>query len=111
MLDHGQVIFQTYPVGEPPQSPGRSPEVPVFPGAVERCGIVIDVVMNVFFVCMGGNEKSVFSLCPAHGRFIADTIGLLGSNLTGEKGLADLVAEHIRIPLLFPACDCFILCL
>ena len=110
MLDHGQVIFQTYPVREPPQSPHRPPEVPEFPGVVQRDRIVINVVMDMFFIRMGGNEKGVFALCPAHGCFIAYPVGLLRGNLPGGKGLADLIAEHIRLPLLLPTCDRFILC-
>ena len=77
MPDHGQVIFQAYPVGEPPQSSRRSPEIPEFPGVVQRDRIVINVVMDMFFIRMGGNEKGVFALCPAHGRFIAYPVGLL----------------------------------
>ena len=110
MLDHGQVIFQTYPVREPPQSPRRPPEVPEFPSIVQRDRIVINVVMDMFFIRMGGNEKGVFALCPAHGRFIAYPVCLLRGNLPGGKGLADLIAEHIRLPLLFPARDSLVLC-
>ncbi len=111
MLDHGQVIFQTYPVREPPQSPRRPPEVPEFPSIVQRDRIVINVVMDMFFIRVSGNEKGVFALCPAHGCFIAYPVCLLRGNLPGGKGLADLIAEHIRLPLLFPARDSLILCL
>ena len=64
----------------------------------------------MFFIGMGGNEKGVFSLRPAHGRFIAYPVGLLRGNLPGSKGLADLIAEYIRIPLLLPARDGLVLC-
>ena len=79
--DHGQVIFQTHPVREPPHRPGRADEIPELVGAIQRSGVVVDVVMNVLAVCVGGDEKGVLALCPAHGRFIADSVGLLGGDL------------------------------
>ena len=39
--------------------------------------------------------KACFSLGKAHGRFIADFIGLLRCDLTGLKGLSDLIGDHI----------------
>ena len=65
--------------------------------------------MDVLAVCMGGDEKGVLALCPAHGRFIAYPVRLLGGNLPRGKGLADLIAEHIRVPFLLPARDSLVL--
>lgn len=67
--------------------------------------------MDMGLVRMGGNEKGVFALRPAHGRFIPDTVCLLGGDLTGPERLADLIAEHIGIPPLFPARGGLVLCL
>ena len=64
----------------------------------------------MFFICMSSNKKGVFPLRPAHGCFVAYPVCLLRGNFPGHKGLADLIAEHICLPLLFPACDRFILC-
>lgn len=80
-------------------------------GAVQRGGVVINMVVNVLAVCVGGNKKGVFAFRPAHGRLIADAVCLLGGNLSGLERLADLIAEHIRIPPLLPARDRLILCL
>ena len=44
--DHRQVIFQTHPVREPPHRPGRADEVPELVGAIQRSGVVVDMVMN-----------------------------------------------------------------
>ena len=65
----------------------------------------------MFFIRMSSNEKSVFPLRPAHGCFVAYPVCLLRGNFPGRKGLADLIAEHICLPLLFPARDSLILCL
>lgn len=67
--------------------------------------------MNVLFVGVSGNEKSVFPLRPAHDRLIAYPVRLLCGNLNQRKGLTDLIAEHIRPPFLFPARDDLILCI
>ena len=48
------------------------------------------MIVNVALVDVGTNEKLVLALCPAHGRFIADFVGLLRRNLTGRKRLPDL---------------------
>ena len=52
---------------------------------------------------MGGNEKGVLTLCPAHRRFIAYPVCLLGSDLSGLERLPDLIAQHIGVPPLLPA--------
>ncbi|EQE41368.1 relaxase/Mobilization nuclease domain protein [Clostridioides difficile CD40] len=101
--DHRQVIFQTYPVREPPHRPGRSDEVPELMSAIQRSGVVVDVIMNVLAVCMGGNEKGILALRPAHGRFIAHPICILRGDLSGLERLPDLIAQHIGIPPLLPA--------
>ena len=102
--DDGQIIFKTNAVREPPHRTARADEVPEFPGAVQRGRIVINVIVDVRLVCVGGNEKGVFALCPAHCRFIADAVGLLRRDLPGLERLADLIAQHIRVPPLLPAC-------
>ena len=60
------------------------------PGAVLGRGVVVNVIMNVPFVDVGTDKELVLALCPAHGRFIADFVGLLRRDLTGKKRLPDL---------------------
>ena len=109
--DDGQIIFKANAVREPPHRTARADEVPELPGAVQRGRIVINVIVDVRLVCVGGNEKGVLALCPAHRRFIADAVCLLRRDLAGLERLADLIAKHIRIPPLFPARDGFVFCL
>lgn len=52
---------------------------------------------------MGGNEKGVLTLGPAHRRFIAHLVCLLRGDLSRLEGLADLIAQHIGLPALLPA--------
>ena len=107
--DAGQIIFKANAVREPPYRTARADEVPEFPGAVQRGRIVINVIVDVRLVYVGGNEKGILPLCPAHRRFIADAVGLLRRNLPGLERLADLIAKHIRIPPLLPACGGLVL--
>lgn len=41
--------------------------------------------------------------------FIADAVGLLRRDLPGLEGLANLIAQHIRVPPLLPACGSLVL--
>ena len=109
--DHRQVIFQTHPIREPPHSAGRADEIPELPGTIQRSRIVVNMVMDMLAVCVGGNEKGVLALRPAHRRFVADAIGLLRGNLSGLERLPDLIAQHIGIPALLPTRDGPVLCL
>ena len=111
VLDHRQVMLQAHPVREFPQGRRRSEKVPEFPGTVQGGGVVVNVIMDVAAVCVGGNKKGVLALCPAHGRFIAYPVCLLRGDLPRAKGLPDLIAQHIRIPPLFPARDSLVFCL
>ena len=81
--DDGQIIFEANAVREPPHRTARADEVPEFPGTVQRDRVVINVIVDVCLVRVGGNEKGVFALCPAHRRFIADAVGLLRRDLPG----------------------------
>ena len=105
----GQIIFKANAVREPPHRTARADEVPELPGAVQRGRIVINVIMDMCLVCVGCNEKGIFALCPAHRRFIADAVCLLWCDLPGLERLADLIAKHIRIPPLLPACGGLVL--
>ena len=92
--DHGQVMLQTYPVGEPPQGKGGAEEVAEFLGTVVGRGIVINVVVNMAFVDVRTDKELIFPLCPAHGRFIADFVCLFRGDLPLGERLPDLIAER-----------------
>ena len=110
VCDDGQIIFKANAVREPPHRTARADEVPELPGAVQRGRVIINVIMDVCLVRVSGNEKGILALCPAHRRFIADAVGLLRRDLPGFERLADLIAQHIRVPPLLPACGGFVLC-
>ena len=105
------MVFQTYPIREPPHSAGRTNEIPELPGMIQRGGIVVNVVMDMLAVCVGGNEKGILTLRPAHRRFVADAVSLRWGNFSRLESLTDLIAQHIGIPVLLPARDGPVLCL
>ena len=59
--DDGQIIFKANAVREPPHRTARADKVPEFPGAVQRGRVIINVVVDVCLVCVGGNEKGVLA--------------------------------------------------
>ena len=69
------------------------------------------MIVDVLAVCVGANEKGIVALRPAHGRFIAYPVGLLRGDLSGQKGLPDLIAQHIGVPPLLPSRDRLVFCL
>ena len=77
-------------------------------GTVKGSGIVINVVMDMGLVGVGGDDELVFSLRPPHSQLIADTVGVLRRDLPGEEGLAYLVAQHILVCSLLPAYGGFV---
>ena len=90
ILNDRQLMLDAHPVREPPHRKAGADEVMKLPGAVLGRGVVINVIVNVALVDVGTNEKLVLALCPAHGRFIADFVGLLRRDLTGRERLPDL---------------------
>ena len=105
ILNDGKAMFNTYPVGELAQGAGRAEEIPVFSSAVQRGRIEIDMTMGMGPVGMGNDEKGVLSLGPAHSQLVRDFQRLPMIYFPRREGLPDLIAQHIRIPLLLPACN------
>ena len=99
--DHRQVIFQTYPVREPPERKAGADEIMVLPGAIIGRGIVIDVIVDMIFVNVGTDKELILALRPAHSSFIADPVGLLRGYLSGFERLAYLKEQRPTVS--FPA--------
>ena len=53
------------------------------------------MVVDVFPVCVGGNDKRIFALGEAHRQFIAHLVGFLCGDFTGLERLPDLIGDHI----------------
>lgn len=70
-----------------------------FSVTVKIRGIVYDVIMDMSFIYMSCNYKSMSPLSPAHSRFISDSVGFLRCDFSGFKSLPDLIGNHIIIIL------------
>ena len=44
-----------------------------------------------------GNDKCVILFEKAGGEFVADAVGFLRRDLTGQKGLPDLISKHLAL--------------
>lgn len=92
-----QVVFQTEPVTGPAHGEGGTPKVAVLSVVALGHGVIYDVVVNVAPVNVGRNDKLIPAFCPAHGKLIADTLGVLRGDLTGGEGLPNLIKQHVLL--------------
>lgn len=53
------------------------------------------MIVNVFPVGMGGNDKGVFAFQKSGGQFVANLICFLCRDFTGPEGLPYLISNHI----------------
>lgn len=63
ILNDRQIMLQTYPVGEPPQGEAGTKEITIFPGTVQRRGIVVNVDVGMGPVSMGHHKNK--RVCPS----------------------------------------------
>ena len=90
ILNDRQLVLNAHPVREPPQGKAGADKIMELPGAVKGRCIEINVIVEVALVCVGADKKLILSLRPAHGRFIADLVGLLRCHFAGRERLPDL---------------------
>ena len=88
-------MFQTNQITQSLHRKPRQQKIPEFPGAIQCSRIVDDVIVNVFSVGMGRNDKSILALGKPHGKFITDLVGFLGGDLSGLERLPNLIGNHI----------------
>ena len=93
ILDNRQFMFDAHAVREPPQGKGRTNEIMKFPGAVKGRRIEINVIVDMGLVGMRTDEELILSLCPAHRRFIADTVCFFRRNLRPMSSLGQLFSQ------------------
>ena len=65
------------------------------------------MIVDVFPVRVGGNDKRIFALGEAHCQLVAHLVGFLGGDLTGAERLPYLISDHIIF--LSASCGKFVL--
>lgn len=107
--DYGEPMLGADGIAEPCDGPAGAEKIAELMLAVQRGGVPDDVIMNVLFVSVRGNEKGVSSFQKPLGKIIAYAVCVLRRDLSGLKGLAHLIGDHV-VPLL-PPCDGLVLAL
>ena len=95
ILHHGQPVLGADQVGQSADSAVAADEVLKLPRTVQRRGVPVDVVVDVLFVGVGTDDKGMVALREAPGKFIAEPVGFLRSDLTRLARLANLIRDHI----------------
>ena len=107
--DYGEPMLGADVVAEPCDGPAGAEKIPKFSLAVQRGGVPDDVIVNMPRVGMGSYKKGVSSFQKPLGKLIAHAVRLLRCDLSGLKGLAHLIGDHVA--LLLPAGEGFVLAL
>lgn len=102
MLNHGELVLHTDQVAELSHRLAAPVKIAEFALAVKGGGVPNDMIMDVCFIRVRGDNEGVLSLRKPHGKLISDFVGQLRRDLSGFKGLANLIGDHIA--LLGPAC-------
>ena len=95
ILHDGVAVLDADGIVEPPHSSAAVPKVSEFAGLAERGGVPDHMIVNMGFVDMGADDIGVIALGEALGQFTAQTIRFLRCDLTGDKGLPQMVGNHI----------------
>ena len=98
ILDNRVSVFDADGIIEPPHSLGTAPKVSELSGVVQGGRVPNDVIMDVGFVNMGTDNKSVIALGETAGQLIAQAVGFFRRDLAGDEGLPYLVGDHIISP-------------
>ena len=95
ILHDGVTILDADGIVEPPHSAAAAPKVSEFPSLIERGGVPDHMIMDMGFVDMGANDVSMVALGEPLGQLTAQTVCLLRCDLSGDKGLPQMVGNHI----------------
>ena len=80
---------------EPPDCAGAAPKVTELPVTVQIDRVPDDVIMDMGFVDMGADHKGMIALGEPLCKLHAQPVGFFRGNLAGDKGLPDMVGQHI----------------
>ena len=95
VLYNGIAVLNADSIVEPPDRAGAAPKVSEFPVTVQIDRVPDDVVMDMGLVDMGADHKGVIALGEPLCKLHAQPVGFFRGNLAGDKGLPDMVGQHI----------------
>lgn len=95
ILHNGIPVFDTDGIAKAADSPRAAPEIPKLSSVVKAGGVPNNVIMDMGFINMGADDKSVVPFGEAAGQFIAQAVGLFRGDFAGDEGLPYLIGDHI----------------
>ena len=95
VLYNGIAVLNTDGIIQPPDRAGAAPEVSEFPVTVQIDCVPDDVIMDMGLVDMGADHKGVTALGEPLCKLHAQPVCFFRGNLAGDKGLPDMVGQHI----------------
>lgn len=95
ILHDGVAVLDADGIVEPPHGAAAAPKVSEFPGLAECGGVPDHMIVNMGFVDMGADDIGVIALGEALGQLTAQTVRFLRCDLSGNKGLPQMVGDHI----------------
>ena len=95
ILHDGVAILDADGIIEPPHGTAAAPKVSEFAGLIERGGVPNHMIMDMGFVDVGADDVSMVALGEPLGQLAAQTVRFLWCDLTGDKGLPQMVGDHI----------------
>ena len=88
-------MFDAQCITEPLHGSGAAPEIAEFVCAVQVGRIPDDMIMDMGFVHMGSDDKSMIAFQEARCKLIPNFVGFLRRYLSRSKGLAYLIGNHV----------------
>ena len=95
ILYNGIPVFDADGIAKTADSPRAAPEIPKLSSVVKAGGVPNNVIMDMGFINMGADDKSVVPFGEAAGQFIAQAVGLFRGDFAGDEGLPYLIGDHI----------------
>jgi len=95
ILHDGVAVLDADGIIKPPNGTTAAPKVSEFAGLAERGRVPNHMIVNMGFVDMGADDIGVIALGEALGQLTAQTVRVLRCDLSGNKGLPQMVGDHI----------------
>ena len=97
---NGIAVLNANGIVESVQGLRAAPKITELSGVVQRDGGDNDVVMDVRLIRMGGDDIGVVALGEAPRQLLAQAVCFLRGDLSGDKGLPQVVGDHIILAAL-----------
>ncbi len=95
ILHDGVTVLNADGVVEPPHGAAAASKVSEFPSLTERGEVPNHMIVNMGFVDMGADDICMIAFGEALGQLADQPVRFLRCDLTGNKGLPQMIGNHI----------------